>query len=505
MTGLRASRLVRLAVGLAVSAALLGAGASLASADATSDYNTGLALGQKAYRYGIPLLDTARVYATATSVNAPDGRGDGPVNEFSNVRRLTGPLETTVVAPNHDTLYSDAWLDLTHGPQVIHIPVIKHRFYVIPLYTPWTTDFYNITSAHGQAGHGDYGVTRGGNFAVVPPGFKGKLPHGVKRVNSPYTRVWIIGRTYIRDTADTKAVNRVQDGYRDHPAVEVRQPIGAEAARKPQPDPCSPLMIPGTGPGEDPIQFYVALDEALTQFPGPAADRPLLKQIKAIGVGPGLNPTTAGLSAATLQGMRAAVLTGPATIQKQIVAMYLRTFAKYNGYLTGRFGRYGTNYGLRAAVDEIGLGALTDDMATYFVAQTDRTLTPLTGASRYVLHIPSSRLPIPGRASWSLTMYDSLGFFVPNPLQRFLLNNRSQLHYNTDGSLDLYIQHSEPANAAQAENWLPSPAGAFRVIWRLYDPGPALSGMLNGTGWEPPAILACDTTGHASDGTACAS
>jgi hypothetical protein len=503
VTGPRSSRFLRLAAGLAISGTLLGAGATTASADATSDFNAGFALGQQAYEYGLPLLDTARVYATATSVSAPDGRGDGPVNEFSSVRRLTGPLETTVVAPNHDTLYSDAWLDLTHGPQVIHIPLIKHRFYVIPLYTPWTRDFYNITSAHGLPGHGAYGVTRGGNFAVVPPGFKGKLPHGVKRINSPYKRVWIIGRTYIRGAADTAAVNRVQDGYKITPLWKFGKPLAPNQAENLNQVPVA-AHISGTGLGEDPIQFYIALDNALAQFPGPAADRPLLSQIKAIGVGPGLNPTTAGLSAATLQGMRAAVITGPATIQKQVVAMYVGTFAKYNGYLTGSFGQYGANYALRAAVDEIGLGALTDDMATYFIAQTDRTLAPLTGARRYVLHIPQSRLPIPGRAFWSLTMYNALGFLVPNRLQRFLLNDRSQLHYNADGSVDLYIQSSEPTNAAQAENWLPSPAGAFRVIWRLYDPGPALSGILSGTGWEPPAILACDATGHASDGTACA-
>ena len=39
-------------------AALLAIAAA-ASADATSDYNTGLALGTQAYQYGVPLLDTA--------------------------------------------------------------------------------------------------------------------------------------------------------------------------------------------------------------------------------------------------------------------------------------------------------------------------------------------------------------------------------------------------------------------------------------------------------------
>ena len=42
---------------------------------------------------------------------------------------------------------------------------------------------------------GDFGVTNGGNWAIVGPDFKGKLPKGVIRVRSRYNRVWVIGRT----------------------------------------------------------------------------------------------------------------------------------------------------------------------------------------------------------------------------------------------------------------------------------------------------------------------
>ena len=157
-----------------------------------------------------------RVFQTETSVNASDRSGDGPVNQFNNVPRLIvpSPSQKTVVAPNEDTLYSIAWLDLSHQPQVIHVPAIKHRFYVIPLYTPFTENFYTSPpTPTGPRGHGDYGVTNGGNYAVVPPGFHGKLPRGVKRIRSPYTRAWIIGRTLIRGNSDTKAVDKIQAGY----------------------------------------------------------------------------------------------------------------------------------------------------------------------------------------------------------------------------------------------------------------------------------------------------
>ena len=119
------TRLFRITSTIAASLALLGAaGATSASADATSDYNTGYTLGHQAYEYGLPLLDTARVFKTTTSVNVSDGSGDGPVNQFNSFAKLVvpSPDQKTVVAPNEDTLYSIAWLDLSHQPQVIHVP-----------------------------------------------------------------------------------------------------------------------------------------------------------------------------------------------------------------------------------------------------------------------------------------------------------------------------------------------------------------------------------------------
>jgi hypothetical protein len=105
---------------------VLAATAPLVSADAASDYENGLALGAKAYEYGAPLLDTARIYRTATSVNVPDRIGHGPVNRFSHVRGLADATERTINAPNNDTLYSIGWLDIRKQPVVLHAPAIRN-------------------------------------------------------------------------------------------------------------------------------------------------------------------------------------------------------------------------------------------------------------------------------------------------------------------------------------------------------------------------------------------
>jgi hypothetical protein len=220
-----------------------------------------------------------------------------------------------------------------------------------------------------------------------------------------------------------------------------------------------------------------------------------------------LSPAGAHLSADTLRGLRDAVTQGPDKVLAAALHLYLQGFASHNGYLVTDLGSWGTNYALRAIGDKLGVGGQRASIATYPVALFDDTKAPLTGSKRYVVHIPKSSLPIPVKAFWSLTMYDTNSFFVANPLNRYLLNTRSRLHKNPDGSIDIYVQHDKPSNPAQASNWLPAPAPGlgFRLIWRLYDLDQAVFGVLNGSGWQPPRVQPCDAAGRASDGTACAS
>jgi hypothetical protein len=460
-----------------------------------SEYRRALALGIKAYVYGYPLLDTNRVFRTSTSVNVPDGQGAGPVNRFSHIRRLADPSERTVVAPNDDTLYSNAWLNLVPQPIVIHMPVVRKRFAEFTLLDPYTEMF---------AGIGSVGLPAG-DYAVVPPGWHGRLPHGVKKIRSPYTRVWIIGRTYIRHATDTPSVVKIQNRYSLTPlnkwGTRYRPPRPRRIDRIP-----TPYTVPGTRPGQNPLAFFDALGDQLRQFPPPRADRPLLRQLAAVGIGPGLHPSAeARLGPATRQGLRDAVAAGAKEISSDVQTTFVRDAPKRNGWLVSSTGRYGTDYAKRAVVDMIGLGAPLSSMAIYPFTVTDRDLHPLTGANRYVVHFATAYLPFPVKAFWSLTLYDAQGFFVPNSAGIQLVNDRSHVHYNADGSLDLYVQPTAPTDPGQRRNWLPSPAGKpFRLIMRLYEPRD-VGGILSGRTWQPPTVLPCLSTGATAQGIACAS
>ena len=209
-------------------------------------------------------------------------------------------------APNNDTPYSLAWLDLSKQPQVLHAPPIKNRFWTFELVDPWTNNFFNITSAHLKMGAGDFNVTRGGNWAVVGPHFKGKLPHGVIRVDSAYNRVWVVGRTYLRGPQDLRNLHRIQSEYSITPLSKFGTAYKPARPRKIITK-STDATIPGTQPGQDPLAFYAALGKEMPKFPAPAADRPLLAQLKTVGIGPGLDPAKAHLSTDTLRGLRDAV------------------------------------------------------------------------------------------------------------------------------------------------------------------------------------------------------
>ncbi len=120
--------------------------------------------------------------------------------------------------------------------------------------------------------------------------------------------------------------------------------------------------------------------------------------------------------------------------------------------------------------------------AMYWTTKVDGAGHTLSGAHSYVMHFPAGGLP-PNQAFWSLTMGDAKNHFVPNPLNRYSVSDRSGLVQNADGSVDIYIQNA--ASAGHESNWLPSPSGNFILWLRVYLPGQLI---LNGEYKVPPVV-----------------
>jgi len=86
-------------------------------------------------------------------------------------------------------------------------------------------------------------------------------------------------------------------------------------------------------------------------------------------------------------------------------------------------------------------------------------------------------------AFWSLTMGSAKNYYVPNPINRYSVNDYSGLMPNADGSVDIYIQNKPPAG--HETNWLPAPKDSFILWLRVYLPGQAI---LEGKYIVPPVV-----------------
>jgi hypothetical protein len=143
-------------------------------------------------------------------------------------------------------------------------------------------------------------------------------------------------------------------------------------------------------------------------------------------------------------------------------------------------GQPGNGILLRAACAKILPAVNVAEEAAYWTTTVDGTGQKLNGKHDYVLHFPAESLP-PNEAFWSLTMTDVVGYMVSNPIDRYSVGDRSGLVPNADGSIDVYIRRTAPAE--HESNWLPAPAGGFKLMLRAYLPGPAI---LRGEYHVPP-------------------
>ena len=119
----------------------------------------------------------------------------------------------------------------------------------------------------------------------------------------------------------------------------------------------------------------------------------------------------------------------------------------------------------------------------YIYRDDDSQGQQLNGHNLYTVTFAKGQLP-PVKGFWSLTLYNDLHLFNPNPLKRYSLGTKNKtLKSNADGSLTLYAGAKSPGKDKES-NWLPAPAGTFSLYIRCYW---AEQPVLDGT-WMPPQV-----------------
>ena len=467
---LRIPRLMLLGAGAAFLVAFLGLTCPVTAQSAPKHQAYEIAREVYQYAYPIVLMDTTMRQSTAVP-NARSVVGRAPINQFAYFRTYPAADAKDVVRFNFDTLYSFAWVDLTEGPIILSVPDTGGRYYLVPSLDMWS----DVFSSMGSRTTG----TAAGNFAYVPPGWRGELPAGVQRIEAPTSMIWLMGRVQTNGPADYANVHKVQDGLKLTPldqwgksyAPPATSPVDANVDTR-----TPPLVQVGKMTG---VELFTAFAELLRKFPPHPNDYPILFRMRTIGLEPGKSWDSSKFDPATIDAINSAAKDS----MEDMIAAIKSAGDRVNGWniTVENIGTYGTSYRRRAFVALGGLGANLPADAIYPTAFLDSEGKPLDGAGKYVLHFDKGRTP-PSGAFWSVTMYDHQGFQVPNPINRFAIGDRDKLKFNEDGSLDIYIQNESPG-ADKESNWLPAPkSGAIGPTMRIYAPKRE---ALDGT-WVPP-------------------
>ena len=398
-----------------------------------------------AFLYALPLTEIATVRANMLGAGIPAGR-------FFALKGLATPKDRFVTTPNVDTIYANAFIDLSQGPATLTLPALGERYGSISLMSMFSDNFAVLGSrTTGQ---------EGGTFTLVGP--SDPAPAGAVRSPTPW--VWALARIVVNGPDDVPAALAILHGMA-----------------------CDAAPSRGCAPGADRSGAWDAwlrsANALMIENPPPATDRRMVERMTPLGLGdPDFDPGR--FTAEDVEEIVAGIAD----------ATSLSKGAGFGGRIVGDWVYPAANTGIffqdylgRARIAVSGLAALPPAEATYLVAVPPEGRA-FDGEGPWRIRFAADGLP-PVGAFWSLTMYeaqaDGAMFLTENPIDRYTLGDRTAgLVYGDDGSLDIWIARTDPGSG-RTPNWLPAPAdGQFMVILRAYLPGAPVVAQT----YVPPSI-----------------
>jgi hypothetical protein len=431
------------------------------------------ALGVQAYIWGYPMVVMQRSRDAMTKGgDAPvtpeqfneSGLLFAPVNQVANAWGMLGPKFSAVQSGNSDTQYSVTWFDSSTEPHILHLPDMKGRYYTFQFIDAFTNNFhYASTRTMGSQEQ---------SYALVAPGWKGKLPANVTRVDTPTPTGFIIGRLFVAKESDVPAVNALQKQVTMTPLSKYGKAYTPPKVK----------VVPAKKYSGE-LAFFEQLGDTLVLNGAPATDAGQLGLLKNIGltIDHGFDPSA--LSDQEKKALGRAIKDGESMLAAKSASMG----RDVNGWqLSPVLDEYfGDSYLFRAAIGYQAMFVNTPIEAYYPGVFKDTGGKVLDGSTgKYTITFPKGKTP-PVGAFWSVTMYDAKKrLMVENSLDRYKIGSADDLKAGSDGSTTIYIQADSPGKDKES-NWLPAPKEPFYMLLRMYLPNiEALNGQ-----YEIPGVV----------------
>lgn len=131
------------------------------------------------------------------------GLGGGPIpaNTLYAVLDRSSRSESTsslMATGTDDVLYIGGWLDLSAGPQVLHVPEMNGRYYSVQFTDPSSGGNFAYVGKRTTG-------TAAGDFFLCQPAWQGGAPAGMARIDVPHGSALVIGRVFAADERDRQA------------------------------------------------------------------------------------------------------------------------------------------------------------------------------------------------------------------------------------------------------------------------------------------------------------
>ena len=364
------------------------------------------------------------------------------------------------VNPNLDVAYLEAWFAVDEDtPVILEIPEIENRYYTAQLCDEWAEIITNIN----ERNYPDHPY---GQFALCLKGSDPEIPAGAVRVDLPSKKAKMLAR--VERKGDDEGALQLQHAFR---IIKQGEPGIDKAVEIPMFTNSDLIRVEAF---QKPMVEEV-LSSAADVMTVAAAHQ---EKVLAIAEYIGMNDAN-----------RAAI--DNIIKEKAIPFLLILTTGEVRGDARGgwvstrEWREFGDDFEFRCSSNYAGIWWNSSLEVVYYMGFKDQDGRPLQGDDTYVIHYKPEDLPMTHvDAYWSLTMLSLPDFrVVPNGMERYNLNNISDLQYEPDGSLKIYLASELPADVPES-NWLPSPKGrSFTMNHRLYVPKEE---VLSGEWYVPP-------------------
>lgn len=451
-------------------------------------------LSEEAFYWGLNIAGYYELRHVFTEQEGqPAFRGINRMQPQLNLFDAKTRYATTV---NASTLYSGGAFDVSDDPIVIETPAVRDgRYWSVQA----TDQNVNCFLRAGSQFTGDEPQ----RYLVVGPNWKGSLPPGfrgteiVRATSDSFTIAVRVGVT-TRDEQDLTDARATVTGVLAAPLSLWTANGGRVPPLEAQPVTKGnyrsfPRMdeIADIGRSMTPIDYMQLLslsinDPSLTRRTDSVKERGTLDELARIGLREG---TIFDPEQVTSE-QRASIEDGFRRAREQAGRAFESTQVDMNGWrLQSSLFFDDLDYIAKAGADDVAWGTpVPYESHTIAYVFDDSESRPLEGRYDYTLTFDVDDLP-PTTEFWELPVYDSAGYFIDNPVDRYSVTSElleAGAYSAVDGKVTFYLQAERPDDPEKARNWLPtSKSDGFQLAARFYGP---TSGLIDGS-YRMPQIV----------------